>query len=937
MDVPYKRFPVCVNPAVRHPSQTFLRFDSDWYFKLDPDDAGTKEKWYSKENLFSSKISVPGCWQGQGFGFDENIDEVWDFRIKTKVFRASYHGTGWYARSFRVPEDWKRKKLWLCFGGVHPQAEIWLNGKFLGKHNGPFVPFAYDITQFADKDNQNFLTVRVSEENRWLGLAYNWCGYWSGLYRDVELVATENTWIEHLWIHPDIDKKCLNFLVITGGDCENTVIQITVKDPSGKACGTAERHLSQGKSIFNISIKNPQPWFPENPGLYQVDVEIKKDGIVLDCKSERVGFLKLSTHGKHLLINDNPYYMFGTGDFAVNPETGCPDTDRERWRKKLQVLRDYGYLYVRCQSYVPTPEYLDVADEVGLLVQSEMGMMGAWGGHSQYHQYQWPQPHSDKRRLLRMQWNATVVRDVNHVSANLYCMSNEHYNEPLYPETAWRCYHETKTIKPSCMVIWTDGIVKKIKGTPLDFYCSEANCDKKVSMPVIQHEFRWWTSFPDVRNKNKFMGAIRPYALEIAEANAKNAGLLHLLPDLVVNSQKLQFIEAKTKLEQIRRDNSTLAGICHFTAMDIGFSPQGVIDEFYERKVISPEQWKQTTGQTAVLIDAQFDDRVYTAGSKFEKNVFVSDFSHPALEKPTIRWFITTASDIIEGAFTYKHVPFRTIKAGKILATLPRVTKPEKISLRVVVEENKKTFENNWNFWVFPEIGKPANFHIYGKSNRTWVKTIGQQGLKGHLLEKVSPGIIVSEILDRRLAQYIGSGKKLLLAIPEGFTRPFFPKLGLTKGRYFFTCPANYPTYEDGNTGTIINNHSMLGDFPHDSFCDLQFYRMIAEYPPIDLRPFGQLKQEPVIRSFSTCFRMYPLAYLVEFSYKKGHIIITSLNLDQKIVEARYLFSQIIQYLENVKSLPENNLEEDVVDWLIEESSTKPDVFGALKVLNSNP
>jgi len=236
-------------------------------------------------------------------------------------------------------------------------------------------------------------------------------------------------------------------------------------------------------------------------------VELRQNEKTLDCRSERIGFLKLSTKNKHFLINDQPYYMMGTGDFAVSPETGCPDTDRERWRKKLSVLRKYGYNYVRCQSYVPTPEYLDAADEVGLLIQSEIGMMGAWGGHSQYHQYQWPQPHVDKRKLLRMQWNATVIRDVNHVSANLYCMSNEHYNEPLYPETAWRCYRETKAIKPSCFVIWTDGTVKKIKRTPLDFYCAEAELDKKVSMPVVQHEFRWWTSFPDIRKKNKFSGA----------------------------------------------------------------------------------------------------------------------------------------------------------------------------------------------------------------------------------------------------------------------------------------------------------------------------------------------------------------------------------------------------------------------------------------------
>ena len=930
MSTAYKRIPVSVNPVIRHDSQEFIDFCDDWYFKLDPDDKGIKEQWYLKEDLFSSKIYVPGSWQGQGFG-DEQTDEVWDFRIKARVFRATYHGTGWYGKSFKIPENWKNKKIWLCFGGSHPHTEIWLNGRFLGQHSGPFVPFAFDITEFVEK--QNFIAVRISENNRWLGLALNWCGHWSGLFRNVELIATESTWIEHLWINPDVDKKCLNFTMKTRGDTENLLIEVKVKDSSGKLCACAERQSSPGRIIFSVPVKDPQPWFPENPVLYRVDVALKKDEDIFDCRSERIGFLKLSTKDKHFLINDQPYYMMGTGDFAVNPETGCPDTSRQRWLKKLSVLRKYGYNYVRCQSYVPTPEYLDAADEVGLLVQSEIGMMGAWGGHSQYHQYQWPQPHTPKRKLLRMQWNATVIRDVNHVSANLYCMSNEHYQPPLYPETAWRCYNETKTIKPSCFVIWTDGGVEKIKGTPLDFYCAEAPVDKKVSMPVIQHEFRWWTSFPDTGKMDRFNGAVRPYALEIAEENAKKAKLANFLPELIVNSQKLQFIEAKSKMEQVRRDNPTLAGICHFTAMDIGFSPQGIIDEFYEKKLVPAEQWKQTIGETVVMIDTRFDDRIHTAGSRFEKNIFVSDFSHPPFNKPVIKWSVSIGSTTKEGRSSYKHIPFCTVKAGKISLTLPCISKPEKMNVKITLEEGNRYVENNWNYWLFPEISEIREpLVIYSKPKRTWLKTLSQQIIKPHLLEKISPQIIVSEILDRRLAGYIGEGRKLLLVVPEGFTRPFFSKLGLTEARYFFTCPANYPTYEDGNTGTIVISHPMLGDFPHDNFCDLQFYRMIAEYPPIDLYPFGTLKQEPVIRSFSTCFKMYSLGYLAEFSYKKGHIIITSMNLTQNLPEAGYLLSQIIQYLGNTYLPPENSIDEDIIDWLIEESITGPDVFGSLKV-----
>ena len=120
-------------------------------------------------------------------------------------------------------------------------------------------------------------------------------------------------------------------------------------------------------------------------------------------------------------------------------------------------MRDYGYNYVRCQSYVYGPEYYDIADEVGLLVQSEMGMLGAWGGMSPMHVYQWPKPTPDNYPLLKRQWDLVVRRDVNHPSANLYCMSNEYGATAHFPRIAWECYQATKAIKPTALVIWTDG------------------------------------------------------------------------------------------------------------------------------------------------------------------------------------------------------------------------------------------------------------------------------------------------------------------------------------------------------------------------------------------------------------------------------------------------------------------------------------------------
>lgn len=376
---PAEHSPARVNPVLTHRAERRHSLDGKWMFRLDPDDEGVKRGWFRRPASLKDSVNVPGCWQGQGHGHDGD-DYIWDFRMETRTFRATYKGTGWYGKMFRVPGELRGRKLWLNFGGVHPSADVWVNGKKVGSHSAPFVPFAFDVTDVVRFGGENFLAVRVHEAHRYLGLAYGWQGNWSGLYRSVELTATGEAWLERLWIYPDVRGERLRIVGSVGGDDVPLTLSISAAPVRGK---TVVRHDvvmdGPGGFAFALPITSPGLWSPDEPNLYRVDAVLRSGRAVLDAASERVGFLELSTKGKHFLINGEPYYMRGTGDFVANPETASPDTDRARWRKKLKTLRDYGYNYVRCQSYVPTPEYYDVADEVGLIIQSEPGMLGPWG------------------------------------------------------------------------------------------------------------------------------------------------------------------------------------------------------------------------------------------------------------------------------------------------------------------------------------------------------------------------------------------------------------------------------------------------------------------------------------------------------------------------------------------------------------------------------
>ena len=408
--------PARVNPLLVHAAERRISLDGDWRFALDPDERGQAERWFARPECLPGVIQVPSCWQGQGFGGDGE-DVLWDFQLRARTFRATYAGSGWYARAFTLPDAWQGQRIRLNFGGAHPSADVWLNGERLGENDMPFVPFAFDITALARWGSENIVVARVHEHHRIFGMAFNWQGNWSGLYRGVEVTATGTADLQQCALYADARAGCLR--VDVGSAVEGAELRVLVRPTDDERTVVTQAFPVPANGRLVIPVPSPHRWSPDSPFLYRVDLELAHGEELLDAMSERTGFVTLGTAGKAMLINDEPYYWRGTGDFVLCPETGCPDTDRARWRRKLRTLRDYGYNYVRCQSYAYCPEYYDIADEVGLLVQSEMGMLGAWGGSSIMHAYQWPKPTPDNYPVLKRQWDTVVRRDTHHPSANL--------------------------------------------------------------------------------------------------------------------------------------------------------------------------------------------------------------------------------------------------------------------------------------------------------------------------------------------------------------------------------------------------------------------------------------------------------------------------------------------------------------------------------------
>jgi len=168
-----------------------LSLDGSWSFLHVPDDSTSPAEVRS--------INVPGVWQAQ----------FADLRMRA--------GIGIYQRQFTLASDWIRDRIFLRFGAVFHQAEIWINGHYVSEHEGGFLPFSFDVTCWL-KEGQNELLVKVespTDDPAVFGEApfaeipfgkQSWYGPLSGIWQSVSLDRRVADHIAHVRIRSDVGR-----------------------------------------------------------------------------------------------------------------------------------------------------------------------------------------------------------------------------------------------------------------------------------------------------------------------------------------------------------------------------------------------------------------------------------------------------------------------------------------------------------------------------------------------------------------------------------------------------------------------------------------------------------------------------------------------------------------------------------------------------------
>ncbi len=364
-------------------------------------------------------VQVPGELIMQGF--DLNIGE-----------------TAHYKTDLEIPKDWKNKRIFIRFDGVSSYASVKINDKTLIEHEGSFVPFETEITDALNEySNRIEVDVQANTISDILACTSQYAAHTvAGILRKVTLFALPETNISDITINTVFDNKFKNadLLIETkiepsGIDSQKMELRYSLFSGKKKVVQKTFQVISW-HSIESIAVKKPQQWNPENPYLYNLTVELIKDGKVLQINKQKVGFRQVAVKGGEVYVNGKAIKLHGVNRHSVHPLTGR-SLSPELERLDAELFKKANCNYIRTSHYPPSDEFLNAADELGLFVESEASL--TWIEH--HASPIWGKLNYKNERFLPYMLTANIENvhaNKNHPSVIIWSLANESRWSPLW-------------------------------------------------------------------------------------------------------------------------------------------------------------------------------------------------------------------------------------------------------------------------------------------------------------------------------------------------------------------------------------------------------------------------------------------------------------------------------------------------------------------------
>lgn len=805
-----------------------------------------------------------------------------------------------YTRSFSLTEIFDNAEIW--FGGVQNRVSAWINGVYVGEHEGYSSSFAFSIPAGLLRVGENSVTLAVSN-NRLSGYmerpvsgltsrAANECS--GGIYGDVEICFYPDG-LRDAWV------RCANDLT------EFSVCFDGAKDK--KKCvrifdGEAEiicHQADENENSVTISAVGLKHWSPSEPYLYRAVAETENQSI-----SFRFGIRGLTASGTKLYLNGEPYYFLGTCEHCYHPITVHPTRDVTYYKNVINTLKSFGFNSIRFHTYIPPVEYIEAADELGMLLELETPNNTTYS--------EWVDIVKMARKytspLIYSSGNEMVIDEdyIEHLRACANLVHNE--SDALFsPMSAMRgieyfSYGDTRVDEPfphnpkrlAALGEFSD--LYNTYSLGLTSYESDIG-DPKIldernaiyKKPLLTHEICINGTYQDLSLKDRYEGS-RIGETEIftsVEEHLKEKGLLDRADIYYKNSALWQSVQRKNCFETVRLTES-FAGYDFLGDIDTHWHTfgycVGMMNEFYELKPGETRGNVLRYNSPAVLLAALPKCRSFNSGEKISIPILISNYLRNISDATLAIRVSTEEASLFDSTLSIADIPSGMLsKLYDLELTIPELEYPKKLTIAVDLHFEDRKINNEWDIYAYPKIAKKC------ANTRNMPRNV----------------YIKSDISANELLEMVGRGDSVVL-----FGRgPFSSE------------PASFQLSIAGRThghlATVIHDHPLTRDIPHDNFCSMQYREMMNGSSAIILDntsiPFS-----PIIEIATSYKNAKREALMAEYRVGDGKLLIVGLNLEDTNPGAVWLRERIIFYAGSEEFNPKVKISTDELKSLFGES-----------------
>ena len=457
-----------------------------------------------------------------------------------------WQGICWYRRTLRLPAGAAGKKVWLHFEAAMNVADVWLDGRSVGRHMGGFTPFVIDLTDRIRAGHGAVLAVRLdNRDNPVTGpkpLAQLDFNTYGGLYRYVHLVVKDRLHVTDPILAnrpasggvfvtcPRVSAASATVRVQTHVRNDQPAartfrVRTTLVSADGKAAASelsGSITLPRGTDrdvVQEIEIAQPRLWSPKSPTLYTARTEIVSAGRVVDAEETRVGIRRIEFTRDGFRINGEKMFLRGTNRHQEHPYLGYAVPAAAQYRDAKRI-KEAGFDYIRLSHYPHAPAFMDACDELGLVVMDSIPGWQYFGADPAFAELQY----RNTRDLVR--------RDRNHPSVVLWEVSlNETAMPPEFVARTHAIAHQEYPGDQCYTCGWMHGYDVFIRAR------QHGGCAPENREPCVVSEYGDWEYYAMTAglNQDAFQG------LSPAESNSRQ---LRWQGERAMLQQALNFQEA---------------------------------------------------------------------------------------------------------------------------------------------------------------------------------------------------------------------------------------------------------------------------------------------------------------------------------------------------------------------------------------------------------